>query len=123
MNNKTIKKLHGFNMSQDEAIKLNSKYEHYEKFLNKTIAGEGVLNEVNYLLLWDKNEIQDLNNAYEVEEFLSGIILIGSDGGDVAYGINVKGEFIEVPFIGMDDEEVKIVASDFDQFINYVYNK
>ena len=31
--------------------------------------------------------------------------------------------YIEVPFIGMDDEEVEIVADDFDGFIDYVWGK
>ena len=29
-----------------------------------------------------------------------------SDGGDIAYGIDVNGKYIEVSFIGMNDEEV-----------------
>lgn len=31
--------------------------------------------------------------------------------------------YIEVLFIGMDDEEVDIVADDFDSFIDYVWSK
>lgn len=41
----------------------------------------------------------------------------------MAYGIDVKGRYIEVPFIGMDDEEAEIIAEDFDGFINYVWSK
>ena len=54
---------------------------------------------------------------------MSNVLLIGSDGGDTAYGIDINGKYIEVPFIGMDDEEVKIVADDFDGFIGYVWSK
>ena len=43
--------------------------------------------------------------------------------GDMAYGIDISGKYIEVPFIGMDDEEVKVIAEDFDGFIDYVWNR
>ena len=78
------------------------------------VCGEGMVGENNYLLLWEKNEIEELNDDYETQEFLNNIILIGSDGGDMAYGIDISGKYIKVPFIGMDDEEVKIIAEDFD---------
>lgn len=38
-------------------------------------------------------------------------------------GIDISGKYIEVPFIGMDDEEVKVIAEDFDGFIDYVWNR
>ena len=38
-----------------------------------------------------------LNNDYETQEFLNNIILIGSDGGDMAYGIDISGKYVEVP--------------------------
>lgn len=82
-----------------------------------------MVGENNYLLLWEKNEIDELNNSYGTQEFLNNVLLIGSDGGDIAYGIDVNGKYIEVPFIGMDDEEVEIIADDFDDFIDYVWSK
>lgn len=40
----------------------------------------------------------------------------------MAYGINLEGKYVQVPFIGMDDDEVEIIASDFDEFISYLYS-
>ena len=60
---------------------------------------------------------------YETHDFLSDVILIGSDGGDMAYGIDINGKYIEVPFIGMDDEEIKVIGNNFDDFINYIWSK
>ncbi|MBD5517220.1 MAG: SMI1/KNR4 family protein [Lachnospiraceae bacterium] len=60
---------------------------------------------------------------YETHDFLSDVILIGSDGGDMAYGIDINGRYIEVPFIGMDDEEIKVIGNNFDDFINYIWSK
>lgn len=73
---------------------MSERYKVFEDYIKQTISGEGMIGD-------------------------NHIVLIGSDGGDEAYGIDVNGRYIEVPFIGMDDEEVKIIAGDFDGFINY----
>ena len=123
MNKETIEKLKEFDIRKSEDFELSEKYKVFYKFFEQTISGEGMVGENNYLMLWNKDDIEELNNDYEVQEFLTDIILIGSDGGDMAYGINVDGKYIEVPFIGMDDDEVIITAENFDEFIDYVYNK
>ena len=118
-----MQKLSQFNLLPEEKLVISEKYKRFEDYLKLTVSGEGIIGDNNYLMLWGKSEIEELNNDYETQEFLSNVILIGSDGGDVAYGIDVNGQFIEVPFIGMDDEEINIIANDFDDFINYVYKK
>ena len=123
MKKETVQKLSEFNISSDEELVLSERYKVFKDYLKQTVSGEGMVGENNYLSLWEKNEIEELNNSYETQEFLSNILLIGSDGGDTAYGIDVNGKYIEVPFIGMDDEEVEIVADDFDGFIDYVWGK
>lgn len=118
-----MQKLSQFNLSLDERLMFSERYKAFEEHLKQIISGEGMIGDNNYLLLWEKSELEELNDDYEVQEFLSNIMLIGSDGGDIAYGIDINGRFIEVSFIGMGDDEVKIVADDFDDFINYVWNK
>ncbi len=123
MKSGTMEKLSGFNINMAEDFVLNQTYKPYEDYLRQTLSGEGMVGENNYLLLWKKNEIEELNDLYETREFLSDVILIGSDGGDMAYGIDIKGRYIEVPFIGMDDEEMKVIGNSFDDFINYIWGK
>lgn len=123
MTKETIQKLTQFNLFKEEQLNFSERYKEFEQYLRQTITGEGMVGENSYLLLWGKNEIEELNTDYETQEFLSDIILIGSDGGDMAYGIDIMGRYIEVPFIGMDNDEVKIIAYDFDGFIDYVWNK
>lgn len=123
MKSETVKKLSGFNIFTTEEITVSQKYKPYEGYLRKTISGEGMVGENNYLLLWEKGEIEELNELYETGEFLSDVMLIGSDGGDMAYGMDRNGRYVEVPFIGMDDENVKIIGKNFDEFINYVWSK
>lgn len=123
MKSETAKKLSKFNIITTEEILVSQKYEPYEGYLRQTLSGEGMVGENNYLLLWKKGEIEELNELYETGEFLSDVILIDSDGGDMAYGMDRNGRYVEVPFIGMDDEEVKIIGKNFDEFINYVWSK
>ena len=123
MKSETIKKLNKFKAHNSENILLNQIYKPYEEYLRQTLSGEGMVGENNYLLLWKKCEIEELNDLYGAHEFLSDVILIGSDGGDTAYGIDIKGRYVEVPFIGMDDEEIRIIGNNFDDFINYVWSK
>lgn len=123
MRQETIHMLEEFNISSNEEFQLSNKYKAYEEHIKKSISGEGMVGENNYLILWRKSEIEELNDAYEVQEFLNNIFLVGSDGGDIAYGIDTKGQYVEVPFIGMTDEEVKIVAKNFDDFIYYIWRK
>ena len=111
-----------FNNTKDEFV-LKKAYAKYNKIISDLVSGEGTIGECNYLVLWDRTEIEELNNDYAVQEFLNNIILIGSDGADTAYGRNDVGEFVEVPFIGMNDDEIKIIGKTFDEFIMYLYKK
>ena len=104
MKKETLEKLKEFNISDCQECLLGEKYVNFEEYLNHTVCGEGMVD-------------------YETQAFLNNIILIGSDGGDMAYGIDISGKYIEVPFIGMYDEEVKVIAEDFDGFIDYVWNR
>jgi len=96
--------------------------EDYREFLNKYNGINGIIGENSYVQLWPFEDIVELNEDYESNEFLTGVVLIGSDGGEIAYGINQNGEYIETPFIGMSDEEIKVISNSFDGFIEYLYN-
>lgn len=122
MKKETMEKLKEFNGSFDEELVLSEKYKAFEYYLKQLVNGEGMVGHNNYLLLWKRDEIEELNDAYETQEFLGNVILIGSNGGDMAYGIDKNGRYIEVPFIGMDEEEVTIIAENFDDFISYIWS-
>ncbi|MCM1125183.1 MAG: SMI1/KNR4 family protein [Lachnospiraceae bacterium] len=95
----------------------------YRGYLYQWNGGVGMIGDNSFLNLWKLKEIVELNKEYEVNEYLTNVILIGSDGADTAYGINAQGKYIEVPFIGMDDAEVEIIADSFEKFIQYLYLK
>ena len=70
-----------------------------------------------------KNSLERGKTPYRTEEFMDGIFLIGSDGADNAYGIDVSGNFYEVPFIGMSNREAVKIASGFNEFIDTLWNR
>lgn len=119
------------NLSLEEALKEYNAYEldnhNYDfgiftMYLDQAIFGEGLINN-NYLSLWKKQDILKYNDLYKVKEFLPNILLIGSNGGDIAYGINNEGNYISVPFVPMNSEECKIIGKNFDDFIKYLWNE
>jgi hypothetical protein len=114
--------LKDFNKSLSAAKFTSEKYDMFASYINSCYSGEGMIGDNSYLILWEKEDIEELNDDYEVSEFLSDCILIGSDGGDTAYGIDRQGVFISVPFIGMNNDEIKILGKNFVEFLESLYN-
>jgi hypothetical protein len=105
---------------------LSNKFpQEYYDFLLARNGGEGSVGH-SYLVLWKVDEIIELNEAYGVKEFAPGLLIIGSDGGDTAYCIDMRSEikpFVQVPFIGMDLSEVQICSKKFEGFIDFLYKE
>lgn len=118
-----VKKMHAFHFLTENSFALSPHTEKYTSVISDIPSGEGMIGDNSYLLLWAKNEIEELNDAYGTEEFMDGIFLIGSDGADNAYGIDVSGNFYEVPFIGMSNREAVKIASGFNEFIDTLWNR
>lgn len=97
----------------------------YKQFIEVFNGAEGEIGENSYIVFWSVEDLIELNEAYEVKEFAPGLILIGSNGGDTAYAFDMRFEskpIVEVPFIGMDLDEVKLCANTFEDFLSYLYN-
>ena len=97
----------------------------YKCFIENYNGAEGQIGSNSYIIFWSIEDVIKLNLAYNVEEFASGLILIGSDGSDIAYAIDMRCEnkaIVEVPFIGMNLDEVKLCSDTFHGFLNYLYN-
>lgn len=77
----------------------------------------------NYLLLWPVEQLSELNEAYSVAEFVPGLLLIGSNGGETGYAFDIRHEPMsvkEVPLIGMSHEAARTLASSFKGFAEYL---
>ncbi|MCW9131808.1 SMI1/KNR4 family protein [Bacillus paramycoides] len=98
----------------------------YISFMLESNGTEGAIGENGYLQLWSIDVLIQHNEGYEVKGFAPGVTLFGSDGGNVAYGFfekNKKTHIIEIPLMGMDLDEMKVISNTFVDFLDYLYNE
>jgi hypothetical protein len=90
----------------------------YKEFLQFTNGLEGETAD-SYLVLWSAEELIDLNQAYNVKEFISNIILIGSDGAEDAFGFDTTNmTIVKLPFIGMGHMTNEKLSDTFGDFLS-----
>lgn len=71
--------------------------------------------------LIEDDELLSFNADYEADEFYPGYFLIGSDGGNEAFAIEkATGNFVQIPFIGHDDETATVVGRTWPEFLAYL---
>jgi hypothetical protein len=94
----------------------------YIEFMRENNGGEGVIGENGwYVRLWPLEELIEANEDYNVDRFAPDLFLLGSDGGDTAFGLKREdGIFIEVPFIGMSNENAINRGENFSQFLDFL---
>ncbi len=120
MNDRTKQLLKNFNIIFPNSDTKFLKYFQYDFVGKFPCWGEGSIGMFGYLILWPHNSLEKLNDEYMVSEFVNDVFIIGSNGSDMAFGVNSIGEFIEMPFIGMSDETKRVIAKSFDEFIVYI---
>lgn len=84
----------------------------YIEFMQKHNGGEGDIGET-WFVLFPLEELQEINDAYEIEEFLPGHIIIGSNGGGELYGIDKDGNYFNVPAL-IDEDDVRLLGTDIE---------
>lgn len=89
----------------------------YKDFLQHTNGIEGKTKD-NYIVLWSAKELVELNRAYNVSEFVSNILIIGSDGEEGAFAFDITDfSIVKLPFIGMGYISNEKVSDDFKTFL------
>ena len=84
----------------------------YIEFMKKHNGGEGDIGET-WLILYPLEELQEINDAYEIEEFLPGHIIIGSNGGGELYGIDNTGYFFNVQVL-IEEDYVALLGTEIE---------
>jgi hypothetical protein len=99
-------------------IFFNTKFPNdYKDFLQLTNGFESET-EDSYLVLWSAEELVELNQAYNVKEFVSDIILIGSDGAEDAFAFDTTNmTIVKLPFIGMGHIANEKLSDTFRDFL------
>ena len=96
--------------------------ESYIEFLKFSNGIEGSVSNGSYLRLWKAEELDELNKGYEAEEYVPGMLLVGTDGGDEAIGIDLRkdsstfGSYFMVPFITLRWEDAKLLGPEVTDF-------
>jgi len=71
--------------------------------------------------LVEDDELVSFNADYEASEFFPGYFLIGSDGSGEAFAIEkATGNFVQLPFIGHDEETATVVGRTWPEFLKYL---
>ncbi len=94
--------------------------EEFREFLQTTDGAEGPIGSWNYIQLWSLERIVSRNQGGVFAEFIPGLILFGSDGGNEAYGFDLRNPqlpIINVPFVGMDRKSMTVLAETFFGFL------
>lgn len=96
----------------------------YIDFLKLTNGAEGFVGPNSYVMLWCVEELAELNQSYEVQNYVPGLLLFGSDGGGEAYGFDMRNPgwpIVQVPFIGMAWDVAQPIGSSFVEFLERLY--
>lgn len=100
--------------------------EEYLDFLRACNGVEGPVGANGYLTLYPAEELPGLNEQYRVREFAPGLVLIGSDGGGSAFAIDTRSgnpssmQYVEVPFVPLDVDEIVFRCRSFIELIQHV---
>ena len=90
----------------------------YKEFLQFSNGLEGETAD-SYLVLWSAQELVELNQAYNVKEFVSSIIIFGSDGVEDAFAFDTTNmTIVKLPFIGMGHIANKKLSDNFADFLS-----
>ena len=109
----TVEKLH----EVESRLKVKFPKDYFD-FMIEADGGEGSIGD-NYLTLWKVDEIPELNEAYNIQEFFPSLVVFGSDGANEAFAFS-RGRkntaIMQVPFVGTEDD-VKKLATSFVDFL------
>ncbi|TXI13344.1 MAG: SMI1/KNR4 family protein [Pedobacter sp.] len=90
----------------------------YKTFITWSNGGEGEVGG-NYISLWKIEDIITLNNDYQIQKYLSkDFLAIGTDGGGVCYGFNLRDNFsfFKCPLGDLDINELSLITKSFKEF-------
>ena len=99
--------------------------EDYLQFMRWTNGAEGPVGWVSSVSLWPLEGIGQLNDDYGVSAFAPGLLIVGSDGGGIAYAFDLRDPYgqprvVELPFIGMSLETSELRGHTLKDLFEYL---
>lgn len=101
-------------------VKLPKEYVEFLKFTN---GYEGPIDPKSYCALWSVEKLAAMNNCYNVDESVPGLLIFGSDGGGEAFGFDTRTpnwSIVQVPFVVMSWDDAETLGESFNEFIIYL---
>lgn len=91
--------------------------EDYLAFMREHDGGEGPLGENNYGRFYRLEELQEINDEYEVQKWWPGCIVIGS-ADDQLWAYNPeKGVYCQIDSCNTDEDTYYTVSDSFEAFL------
>lgn len=90
----------------------------YLEFMKRHNGGEGDIGE-SWFVLYRLEELQEINDDYEIAEYLPDHIIIGSNGAGELYGIDIDGNYFNVPDM-IDEDDVTVFGRDIEILPNEI---
>ena len=82
---------------------------------------EGELSvEPEWYVLWQPEEVEEINRDYELSKYAPGFISFGGNGGGELLVTDQKGEVFYMPAIGLSPEAAIKIAGGFQEFKGYM---
>lgn len=85
----------------------------YKEFVRLSNGGYGQLSS-SYLKLWDLDNLEGVKE--EVDRYMKDMLVIGSDGGPIWFGLKGRGESCRMMFMFVGDLDEEIVYPIGDSF-------
>lgn len=89
----------------------------YLDFMRESNGGEGGIRKGQWLRLWPIEEINQANIDYKVAEYAPDLLLIGSNGGSLGFGIKRKERIFVAVDMYDNDDDVYTYGESFKSFL------
>lgn len=117
-------------MNVDEIYSLEKDFhftfpEKYKEFLLLHNGGEGPVGKYGYLAIFGWKELISSNGKEKINDYHPELFYFASDRGGMIYAFDISVDqkpIVELPSDSIDYDDIKIVADNFNDFVNYIYN-
>lgn len=96
----------------------------YIDWMRASNGGEGFLGPISYLMVWPVDELLERNRRLEISQRMPGVILFGSNGGDAAFGFDMRStpsiRVVEIPYVDIGTVPGRVRATGFIELLEAV---
>ena len=99
--------------------------ESYKEFLTVHNGGKGAIGEYGYLEVYGTKELVGANGDNKAFDIHPEYFCFASDRGGTEYAFDMNSDekkIVEVPWNAGDDKNIKVVAKDFGNLIDYLFH-